>query len=60
MREICAKHGVPYVQESVFRRVRKLVDVMVGKTSMLRGSTRAGRGAGVMAAQATAESGAAE
>jgi hypothetical protein len=34
VKAVCAKHGVPYVQESVFRRVKKLVDVMVGKTSM--------------------------
>lgn len=32
--EICTKHGVPYVQESVFKRYKKLVDIMVGKTSM--------------------------
>jgi len=34
VRAICEKHGVPYVQENVFRRVKKLVDIMVGKTSM--------------------------
>jgi fatty acid desaturase len=31
---ICLKHGVPYVQESVFRRLKRTLDVMVGKTSM--------------------------
>ncbi len=36
VREICARHGVPYVQESIFRRVKKLVDIMVGKTAMRR------------------------
>jgi hypothetical protein len=37
VRALCEKYGVPYVQESVFARVRKTVDVMIGKTSMLRG-----------------------
>ena len=41
VKAICAKYGVPYVQQSVFRRVKKLVDVMVGNTSMLHGVTRA-------------------
>ncbi len=35
VRELCEKHGVPYVQESVWARVRKLVDILVGNTSML-------------------------
>ncbi len=34
VKEICEKHGVPYVQESALIRFKKLVDVMVGKTSM--------------------------
>jgi hypothetical protein len=34
LKAICAKHGVPYVQESVWNRLRKTVDVMVGSTSM--------------------------
>ncbi|HEX8439854.1 fatty acid desaturase family protein [Archangium sp.] len=34
VKAICEKHGVPYVQEGVFRRVKKLVDIMVGRTSM--------------------------
>jgi fatty acid desaturase len=34
VRAVCEKYGVPYVQESVFRRAKKLVDVMVGRTSM--------------------------
>lgn len=33
---LCKKHGVPYIQESVFRRFGKLVDVIVGKTQMKR------------------------
>lgn len=32
--DICAKYGVPYVQENVFVRLKKTVDIMVGKTSM--------------------------
>ena len=31
---IAAKHGIPYVQESVWTRLRKLVRVMVGKDTM--------------------------
>jgi fatty acid desaturase len=33
---VCAKHGIPYLQQSVFKRLLKAVDVMVGKTSMLK------------------------
>ncbi|MBX3197725.1 MAG: acyl-CoA desaturase [Labilithrix sp.] len=33
---LCAKHGIPYVQESVFARARKMLDVAVGKASMKR------------------------
>ena len=35
IKAICEKHGVPYVQESVWKRVVQLADVMVGKRSML-------------------------
>ncbi|MCK8499424.1 fatty acid desaturase family protein [Myxococcus fulvus] len=31
---LCQKYGIPYVQESVWTRVRKMVDVVVGKRSM--------------------------
>lgn len=34
LKEICHRYGVPYVQESVFERLRKTVDIMVGKTTM--------------------------
>lgn len=34
VKALCEKHGVPYVQESLWRRARKLVDLMVGRTSM--------------------------
>jgi fatty acid desaturase len=33
---ICARFGVPYVEESVFTRVQKLVAIMVGDASMKR------------------------
>ena len=35
LKAICEKYGVPYVQENVFERLRKTVDIMVGKTSMM-------------------------
>jgi fatty acid desaturase len=42
LRALCEKHGVPYVQESVWRRLRKTTDIMVGRTSMRRrGRSRA-------------------
>jgi len=34
LRAICEKHGVPYVQQNVFRRLKKTADIMVGATSM--------------------------
>ena len=34
VREICERHGVPYVQGSVWTRLGKLVDVAVGDSSM--------------------------
>lgn len=36
VREICERHGVPYVQESVWKRVYKAAQVMVGDASMMR------------------------
>ncbi len=36
VKALCEKHGVPYVQESVWKRVGKLVDIMVGRASMRR------------------------
>jgi fatty acid desaturase len=43
VRAVCEKHGVPYVQEPVRRRVTRMLDVMTGARSMLRGATRARR-----------------
>jgi fatty acid desaturase len=34
VKELCKKHGVPYVQENVFSRVKKTVDIMCGSSSM--------------------------
>lgn len=34
VREICERHGVPYIKQNVFWRVKKTVDIMVGNNSM--------------------------
>jgi fatty acid desaturase len=34
VKEICARHGVPYVQESVFKRFMKLEGIAVGRDTM--------------------------
>jgi fatty acid desaturase len=36
VKAVCEKHNIPYIQESVFKRLIKTLDIMVGKTSMLR------------------------
>jgi len=36
VKAICEAHGVPYLQESIGTRLRKTLDVMVGKTGMRR------------------------
>jgi fatty acid desaturase len=33
---LCKKHGIPYVREGVHRRVAHLVDIMTGRSSMIR------------------------
>ena len=30
VKAICAKHGVPYVQQNVFKRLKETADIMVG------------------------------
>lgn len=35
IREVCLRHGVPYIQQSIGRRFGKLVDIMVGNSSMM-------------------------
>ncbi len=37
VKALCEKYGIPYVQESVFARLRKMLDVAVGRTSMKQG-----------------------
>merc|ERR1711968_203729 len=34
LRAICEKHNVPYIQQNVFRRLKKTADIMAGATSM--------------------------
>jgi len=33
---ICRKYGVPYVQEDVFTRLRKTLDIFTGRSTMRR------------------------
>ncbi|MEE9342723.1 MAG: fatty acid desaturase [Gammaproteobacteria bacterium] len=35
VKEICAKHNLPYRQEGVFKRLRMTLELMVGKTDLL-------------------------
>lgn len=35
VKAICEKHGVPYIQESIFIRLRKFFDIVFGRRSML-------------------------
>lgn len=37
---LCKKHGVPYVQESVFKRFRKFIAICVGDAQMIRVTSR--------------------
>ena len=46
VKALCAKYGIPYVQESVVTRARKMLDVAVGKTSMKRAGRFEGRRTG--------------
>jgi len=34
VQEICKKHGIPYIKENVFIRLKKTVDIMVGNSDM--------------------------
>jgi fatty acid desaturase len=36
LRALCERHGLPYVQESVFRRASRALDIIVGRASMKR------------------------
>jgi len=39
VKALCEKYGLPYTQESVFKRLWKTLEVMTGKKTMLRPST---------------------
>ena len=34
VREICDKHGIPYIKENVFLRLKKTIDIMIGRADM--------------------------
>tara|TARA_B110000037_G_scaffold21289_2_gene23378 strand:- start:10856 stop:12025 length:1170 start_codon:yes stop_codon:yes gene_type:complete len=36
IKKVCLKHSIPYVQQNVFLRLLKTVDIIIGKTSMLK------------------------
>lgn len=36
LKALCQRHGVPYVQQSVWRRLGKTLDIMVGRARMRR------------------------
>lgn len=36
VKEICKKHGLEYRQESVFKRMNMTIDLMIGKSKLLR------------------------
>jgi fatty acid desaturase len=40
VREICERHGIPYVQESVWRRCAKAVAIIIGDDTMRRWPSR--------------------
>jgi fatty acid desaturase len=39
VKEVCKKHNIPYRQENVFKRMLMTLDLMVGKTKLLRVKT---------------------
>lgn len=39
VKALCEKHGIPYLQEGLFTRVKKMLSIAVGKTSMKRASS---------------------
>jgi hypothetical protein len=43
VQELCARYRIPYAQENVFARVRRMVDVVVGNSQMkVLGGVRTG------------------
>lgn len=45
VKRICQRHGVPYIEEPVWRRVRQLLRIMLGDASMRRTDMRIERAA---------------
>jgi len=45
LRAICARHGVPYIEQSVFVRIRKLWAIMTGRADMRLAAPLASRSA---------------
>lgn len=41
LKEICRRHGVPYIEESVFKRFARLWSIMMGDSRMRRADLRA-------------------
>ena len=44
VKALCAKYGIPYVQESVLTRVKKMLAIAVGSASMKRAPTEPAQG----------------
>ena len=42
LKEICRRHGVPYIEENVFRRFGKTWSILMGDSDMLRGGAPLG------------------
>lgn len=42
VKALCAKHGIPYVQESLWKRAKQLISVSIGRSSM-KVASRVGR-----------------
>lgn len=49
LRQICARHGVPYIEDSVFRRFGKLWAILTGSASMRRAALDSAPAAAVAA-----------
>jgi fatty acid desaturase len=54
VKALCEKYGIPYVQESVFQRAKRMLDVAVGRTSMRKGVSRGAAQVGAAVAEALA------
>jgi len=39
VKSICQKHGIPYIQEPLWKRCHKLIDIIVGKSRMINSFT---------------------